>query len=143
MTRILAATLVFLVSATAPLSPALAPPEPDIPALLREAEVRQGLPDYLLHAICQVESRMDPEAIGAQGEVGLLQLHPKWHDVSGGVPAQIDTAARYLRAMIDRYGLDLGIAAYNQGPSRPVVVGAYVRRVYRAWEVWRNREVLR
>ena len=115
-----------------------APEPPSIPELLIRAEEHYGLPAGLLHAIAWVESRMDPAAVGPCGEVGLMQLHPRWHDVSGGVPGQIDTAAAYLAEMIRLFGLDRGIAAYNAGPTHANPKSAYVRRVYRAWDVWRE-----
>jgi soluble lytic murein transglycosylase-like protein len=132
----LAALMLFLATAALPAAPAVLPTEPSIYDLLTDAELRHGLPPYLLHAIAQVESSMDPDAVGAAGEIGLMQLHPQWHDVSGGVPGQIETAAAYLASLIDRFGVRRGVAAYNQGPSDPRV-GAYVRRVYRAWDIWR------
>jgi len=108
--------------------------EPTLEELLTAAEVRHGLPDGILHAVAWVESSMNPAVVGALGEVGLMQLHPRYHDTSGGVSGQIETAAAYLSGLIDRFGcVDLGLAAYNQGPARPRV-GAYVRRVHLAWD---------
>ncbi len=108
--------------------------EPSIEDLLTAAEIRHDLPAGILHAIAWVESRMNPDVIGALGEIGLMQLHPRYHDVSGGISGQIETAARYLRMLLDRLGcLDLALSAYNQGPSNPIV-GSYAQRVRIAWK---------
>ena len=105
----------------------------EILALLVQAEAAHSLPEGLLVAVAKVESNLNPDVVGAQGEVGLMQLHPKYHDISGGVPGQINTAAAYLSEMIARFGLELGISAYNQGPSNPKV-SRYVRLVKEAWK---------
>lgn len=135
LTKAVISMLLWLTAVTHPLSPTLPPREPTIPDLLREAEIRHELPAYLLHAIAYVESRMDHSQVGRHGEVGLLQLHPKHHRTGETLEEHIDIAAAYLAAMIQRFGLDRGIAAYNQGPSNPRA-GHYNRRVFQAWEDW-------
>jgi soluble lytic murein transglycosylase-like protein len=98
--------------------------------MIREAEVRYGLPTRLLQALIWTESRFDPLAISPAGAAGLAQLMPatahelgvvNWHD-----PAEsIDGGARYLRQMLDRFGaIHLALAAYNAGPGRSPRPGA-------------------
>jgi len=108
-------------------------PEPTIEEWLTDAEAQYELPSGLLRAVAWVESKMNPNAVGSAGEVGLMQLHPRYHNIGGGIVGQIHTAAKYLRQMIERFGLDLGIAAYNQGPRNPKY-SEYVRRVKEAWQ---------
>lgn len=39
----------------------------------------QGLDPAVALAVAEVESNYNPKATGKHGEVGLFQLHPKWH----------------------------------------------------------------
>lgn len=47
---------------------------PEYLTMTRAAEARYNIPFALLGGICRQESRWDPEAIGAVGEIGLCQL---------------------------------------------------------------------
>lgn len=116
--------------------------------LIRQAEARYRLPPRLLQALVWTESRFDPMAISPAGAAGLAQLMPATarelgvrnrHD-----PAQsIDGGARYLKQMLDRFGVThLALAAYNAGPGAVSRAGgiprnretpAYVRSVLRRW----------
>jgi hypothetical protein len=53
-------------------------------ALLEEAAVRHDLDPYLLAALAVRESMLDPQALGRNGEAGILQLHPR--GAGRGVP---------------------------------------------------------
>lgn len=46
-------------------------------ALLQEAADRHGLDPWLLAAVAVRESMLNPAAIGARGEAGIVQLHPR------------------------------------------------------------------
>lgn len=116
--------------------------------LIREAEVRYRLPPGLMQALVWAESRFNPMAISPAGAAGLAQLMPATarelgvrnrHD-----PAQnVDGGARYLRQMLDRFGVvHLALAAYNAGPGAVTRAGgiprnretpAYVRSVLQRW----------
>jgi soluble lytic murein transglycosylase-like protein len=110
---------------------------------------RRGVPAVLLGAIVQVESGWNPEARGAAGEIGLGQLMPETAralKVDPRDPAQnLDGAARYLRAMAERFGgWEVAIAAYNAGETNVARAGgrapseavrAYVGRVLSAARV--------
>jgi len=102
--------------------------------VLLDTEAELGLPPYLLVAIAQVESTFDHRAIGAEGERGLLQLHPRWHVTPDCAVAHCVTAGTYLSKLLSRFDLHTAIAAYNQGPNRPNPRSLYVQRVLRAWE---------
>jgi soluble lytic murein transglycosylase-like protein len=93
-------------------------------------------------------SRYNPLAISKAGAAGLGQLMPGTaRDL--GVPNRFDPAAnlfgaaKYLRQMLDKFGVvHLALAAYNAGPGAVERAGgiprngetpAYVRDVLRHW----------
>jgi soluble lytic murein transglycosylase-like protein len=114
------------------------------------AETRFGLPAGLLDAVIWTESRYNPTAVSHAGAAGLGQLMPGTaKDL--GVANRFDPytniigAARYLRHMLDRFGvIHLAIAAYNAGPGTVQKLGriplngetpAYVRNVLDRWVI--------
>ena len=112
-----------LPSVPPPDPPAVAPrPLPEKPhaALIRTAADRHGLADALLHALIEVESSYRADAESPLGAKGLMQLMP---DILAryGVrdpfdpAANIDAGARYLRGLLDEFGIREGLAAYNAG----------------------------
>ncbi len=73
----------------------------------------------------EAESAYRPAARSPKGAYGLGQLMPETARLLGVDPTDIhqnlDGAARYLLAQIDRFGrVDLALAAYNAGPHRVV-----------------------
>lgn len=112
------------------------------------AEAQFALPPGLLDALVWTESRYNPFAISKAGAVGLGQLMPGTARDLGVTnrydpQANIFGAARYLRQMIDKFGMvHLALAAYNAGPRSVERAGgiprngetsAYVRDVLRHW----------
>lgn len=112
------------------------------------AETRFGLPAGLLDALIWTESRYNPLAISHAGAAGLGQLMPGTAKDLGVANrfdpyANITGAARYLRQMLDRFGvIHLAVAAYNAGPGTVNKLGriplngetpAYVRNVLDRW----------
>ncbi len=112
------------------------------------AEAQFSLPSGLLDALIWTESRYNPVAISRAGAAGLGQLMPGTaRDL--GVLNRFDPkenlvgAARYLRQMLDRFGVvHLAVAAYNAGPGAVEKSGgiprngetpAYVRNVLSYW----------
>ena len=87
------------------------------------AELRFALPTGLLDALIWTESRYNPIAVSKVGAAGLGQLMPgtaKDLGVSNRLDpyANILGAARYLRQMLDQFGMvHLALAAYNAGPG--------------------------
>lgn len=117
-------------------------------AFIRAAEIRHALPGGLLEALVEVESAFRPDAVSRAGAMGLAQLMPATARALGvlnpfDARANVDGGARFLRAMLDRFGsVSLALAAYNAGPgavvrSRGVPANsetpAYVRKVLSAW----------
>lgn len=86
------------------------------------ASASTGLSPSLLVATAYEESRMNPRARSGAGARGLLQLLPATAHalrLDGTDPAtNVLAGARYLKEMIDRFdSLELGLAAYNAGPT--------------------------
>ena len=112
------------------------------------AEAQYSLPVGLLDALVWTESRYNPMAVSKAGAAGLGQLMPGTARELGvsnrfDPRANIYGAARYLRQMLDRFGVvHLALAAYNAGPGAVERAGgipsngetpAYVRNVLRHW----------
>ena len=77
--------------------------------------------DYrLLAAVIAAESRFNPTAKGKAGEVGLLQLHPKFHLAKSDISANIQEGAKYLSALRNVFWYYNGytwLEYYNRGPN--------------------------
>lgn len=114
------------------------------------AEAQFALPPGLLDALVWTESRYNPFAISHAGAVGLGQLMPGTAKDLGVTnrydpQANIFGAARYLRQMIDKFGMvHLALAAYNAGPRAVERAGgiprngetpSYVQNVLRSWRL--------
>ena len=112
------------------------------------AEAQYGLPTGLLDALIWTESRYNPFAISDAGAAGLGQLMPKTARELGvsnrfDPRANLSAAARYLRQMLDKFGMvHLAVAAYNAGPGAVERAGgiplngetpSYVRDVFAFW----------
>lgn len=89
-------------------------------AAFSDAERIHRLPRNLLARMAQQESNFNPDARGASGEVGMMQIIPKWHPgVDAANPyTAIDYAGRLMRRHYDRFGSwEKALAAYNWGPT--------------------------
>lgn len=112
------------------------------------AEAQFGLPTGLLDALIWTESRYNPLAVSGAGAAGLGQLMPataREFGVSNRFDprANLWAAARYLRQLLDKFGVvHLAVAAYNAGPGAVERAGgiplngetpSYVRNVLEFW----------
>jgi len=112
------------------------------------AEAQYRLPVGLLDALIWTESRYNPFAVSGAGAAGLGQLMPKTARELGVANrfdprANLWAAARYLRQMLDKFGVvHLAVAAYNAGPGAVERAGgiplngetpSYVRNVLAFW----------
>jgi len=87
---------------------------------IRQASERHKVDEALLHAVIEVESGYRPNAESPRGAMGLMQLMPATAaQYSLKDPfdpnTNIDTGARHLRKLIDKFGIERGLAAYNAG----------------------------
>jgi len=111
-------------------------------------EARFGLPGGLLDALVWTESRYNPLAVSKAGAGGLGQLMAGTAGELGVANrfdprANLEGSARYLRQMLDEFGVvHLALAAYNAGPGAVRRAGGipkngetprYVRDVLRHW----------
>jgi soluble lytic murein transglycosylase-like protein len=96
----------------------------DVHQALASAAAKHGLDPAVLSALVAAESGFRPDAVSADGAVGLTQLMPATARALGvldpfDVWANLEGGARYLREQLDRFGgdLHLALAAYNAGPA--------------------------
>lgn len=117
---------------------------------VRAAELRHALPEGLLDALVAVESAYRPDVVSRAGAMGLAQLMPETARALGILDpfdprANVDGGARFLRAMLDRFGsVALALAAYNAGPKAVIRAGGipgnaetpgYVQKVLAMWRI--------
>lgn len=86
------------------------------------AAIRAGVAPALALAVAQRESSLNPNAIGASGEIGLFQLKPGTAADLGVNPwntaQNIEGGVRYLREQFDKFGTwATALVAYNAGPG--------------------------
>jgi hypothetical protein len=79
-----------------------------------------GVDPLLVRALIQVESGYRPKARSPKGAMGLMQLMPstaREYKVHNPYDPKSNIAAgvKHLRSLIDRWGVELALAAYNAG----------------------------
>jgi hypothetical protein len=88
--------------------------------LISAVSEAQGVDPLLVRALIQVESNYKPRAKSSKGAMGLMQLMPQTareYNVRNPYDpkANIEAGIRKLKSLIDRWGVDLALAAYNAG----------------------------
>jgi len=105
--------------------------QPDSPALqtdarydplIQNAAARYGVDAMLVRAVIQVESNYEERARSSKGARGLMQLMPataRQYGVSNPYDpvANIDAGIKHLKSLLDRFPLELALAAYNAGEA--------------------------
>jgi soluble lytic murein transglycosylase-like protein len=94
-----------------------ATPYGEIISALSEAH---GVDPLLVSALIQVESNYQARARSRKGAMGLMQLMPSTARVYNvrnpfDPRANIEAGIKHLKSLIDRYGTELALAAYNAG----------------------------
>ena len=90
--------------------------------LILEHSRSNGVRPDLVRAVVQVESAFNPNALSPKGAMGLMQLMPdtaRQYAVADPYDprANIEAGTRHLRSLMDRYPLNLALAAYNAGAA--------------------------
>ncbi|WP_244505107.1 lytic transglycosylase domain-containing protein [Pelagibacterium luteolum] len=93
-----------------------------------EASFRFAIPEHWIRAVIAAESNNEPSAVSPKGAIGLMQVMPATYDELRAryhlsddplhVRDNIIAGTAYLREMLDRFGPDGFLAAYNAGPAR-------------------------
>jgi soluble lytic murein transglycosylase-like protein len=97
--------------------PAAGIPYAELIASMSEAH---GVDPNLVRALIQVESGFSPRARSPKGAKGLMQLMPstaREYKVRDPYDPKANIAAgvQHLKSLIDRWGVELALAAYNAG----------------------------
>jgi hypothetical protein len=92
-------------------------PYGEIIAAVSEAH---GVDPLLVRALIQVESNYKPRARSPRGAMGLMQLMPstaRAYKVRNPFDprSNIEAGIKHLKTLIDRFGVELALAAYNAG----------------------------
>jgi hypothetical protein len=131
---VISALLAVLLAVPTP-SPTLSPlPTRVVNWYADQGATVSGLDPALVRAIIDAESAGDPHAVSPAGAVGMMQLEPATAS-DCGVSDAFDPAAnvacgsRTLARLVNRYGLETGIAAYNFGPGAVESVGGHLDKM--------------
>ena len=94
-------------------------PYSEIISALSEAH---GVDPLLVSALIRVESGYRPKARSPKGAMGLMQLMPstaREYKVRNPFDprANIEAGIKHLKSLIDRFGVEIGLAAYNAGEA--------------------------
>jgi hypothetical protein len=90
---------------------------------LIEATARaNGVDPLLVRALIQVESNYQPRARSSKGAMGLMQLMPavaREYNVQNAYDpaANVTAGVQKLKTLIDKWGTELGLAAYDAGEA--------------------------
>lgn len=92
-------------------------PYADIIANMAEAH---GVDPMLVEALIKVESNYRPRARSTRGAMGLMQLMPsvaRQYNVRNPYDPKANIAAgvKHLKTLIDKWGVEIALAAYNAG----------------------------
>ena len=97
-------------------------------ALVTEAFHRFAIPEHWICAVIEVESGWNVQAVSPRGALGLMQIMPQtWVELSVRYQLGLDpfdpydnimAGTAYPQEMLDRFGSEGFLAAYNAGPRR-------------------------
>jgi len=87
-----------------------------------DAAAREGVDPQLVRAVIRVESAYQPNARSPKGAMGLMQLMPdtaRQYGLTNAYDpvANIKAGVKHLRSLLERFPVDLAVAAYNAGEA--------------------------
>jgi soluble lytic murein transglycosylase-like protein len=90
--------------------------------LIDRASLAHGVDARLVRAVIQVESAYQSRARSPKGAMGLMQLMPetarRYAVANPFDPASnVEAGTRYLKSLLDRFPLNIALAAYNAGEA--------------------------
>ncbi|MBA3887869.1 MAG: lytic transglycosylase domain-containing protein [Acidobacteria bacterium] len=88
--------------------------------IIGQVSEAHGVNPLLVRAVIQVESNYRPRARSPKGAMGLMQLMPataRQYEVRNPYDPRtnIEAGIKHLKGLIDKMGVELGLAAYNAG----------------------------
>jgi hypothetical protein len=88
--------------------------------IIGQVSEAHGVDPLLVRAVIEVESNFRPRARSPKGAMGLMQLMPataRQYQVRNPYDPRtnIEAGIKHLKGLIDRLGVELGLAAYNAG----------------------------
>lgn len=145
-------------ASSSPSAPAPAPGALPFDSMVRRAAEVASVDAALLHAIIDVESGYDPQALSGKGAIGLMQVMPRTGERFGvrrlEDPAEnLRAGASYVSWLLSRFEGDLSLvlAAYNAGEGAVLRYGRqippfpetqnYVRKVMAGYSRLRTTDV--
>lgn len=116
------------------------PKRTQIQQMIRNSAIQHGVDPELALAVAEVESGFNQFAVSSKGAFGIMQIMPITEKELGIdryiMKENIDGGIRYIKLLIDEFGLRRGLAAYNFGPDNvrvrkrwPSETREYVERV--------------
>jgi soluble lytic murein transglycosylase-like protein len=103
-------------------TPAIEVAEAPFGEIITKVAEAHGVDPVLVSALIQVESNYRPRARSHKGAMGLMQLMPATarqykvrnpYDPSANIAAGV----KHLKSLIDRWGVEMALAAYNAGEA--------------------------
>ncbi|MGH8638713.1 MAG: lytic transglycosylase domain-containing protein [Burkholderiales bacterium] len=111
-----------VVAAEAPAAAPIFRTIPSVPygEIITSLSRAHGVDPVLVSALIQIESNYHPRARSNKGAMGLMQLMPstaRQYNVRNPYDptANIAAGVKHLKSLIDRFGVELALAAYNAG----------------------------
>ena len=119
---------------------------PNLDKTIANVSESYGVDKYVVLSVVWQKSRCDADAVGAVGELGLMQISPRWHmdrmvrlgarnmfDTEMNVTVGVDLLAE-LGVMSDPHH---ALAVYNGGYTKPALSKQYASNVVRRAAVYR------
>ena len=113
---------------------------PKILHAVNKAADKYNFDPNLILAIIEVESNFNVKALGKAGEIGLMQLHPRYFsNIPQGIVGNIDMGVKYLaytrKHCSHKNGIEF-VTCYNRGTKRKLSkpkLTPYYRKVVNAY----------